>query len=275
MDQFSDRQLTTRKSLLSPSSSTEDFINVKGTIHNLFMHYLGIGGPRRSVLALSNEPNVSGAQWLIFVDKLRVDDAAFTVVLDVAVLPLTTELLLRMHPAMQALTAAYVAVGAQELAGWKRLMPALVERCRTWSHRETCEYAVSGKVPVSVEVDEVPLCECGRGVNLSESLKNIPGVEQLLPYATRAAISPLFAVSYLERVAGKARETIKHQASWQSASPAISGMAMAHPTETCRKCHGPGKPKLLACGKCKTAKYCSTECQRADWKAHKQTCKAA
>jgi len=30
--------------------------------------------------------------------------------------------------------------------------------------------------------------------------------------------------------------------------------------------------KLLSCGKCKTARYCSINCQREDWPQHKLTC---
>jgi uncharacterized protein YjhX (UPF0386 family) len=29
------------------------------------------------------------------------------------------------------------------------------------------------------------------------------------------------------------------------------------------------------CGRCETVRYCSRECQRADWKAHKAACAAA
>lgn len=31
---------------------------------------------------------------------------------------------------------------------------------------------------------------------------------------------------------------------------------------------------LLRCSRCKVAKYCCAECQRADWKIHKQVCKS-
>ena len=41
--------------------------------------------------------------------------------------------------------------------------------------------------------------------------------------------------------------------------------------EVCAKCGRPGK-RLLTCARCKTRKYCSKECQTADWKEHKQTC---
>jgi hypothetical protein len=30
---------------------------------------------------------------------------------------------------------------------------------------------------------------------------------------------------------------------------------------------------LLKCAKCKTVKYCSPDCQKKDWKKHKQVCK--
>ncbi|KAG9202546.1 hypothetical protein G6514_004284 [Epicoccum nigrum] len=33
-----------------------------------------------------------------------------------------------------------------------------------------------------------------------------------------------------------------------------------------------GNP-LLKCAKCKTVKYCLTDCQKKDWKKHKQVCK--
>merc|ERR1719317_16606 len=31
--------------------------------------------------------------------------------------------------------------------------------------------------------------------------------------------------------------------------------------------------KPLSCGQCKTARYCSRNCQRKDWKTHKKTCR--
>lgn len=32
------------------------------------------------------------------------------------------------------------------------------------------------------------------------------------------------------------------------------------------------KSKLMVCGRCRAAKYCSPECQRTDWSSHKKTC---
>ena len=41
---------------------------------------------------------------------------------------------------------------------------------------------------------------------------------------------------------------------------------------TCRHCEKVDK-ELKRCGKCKMAKYCSNECQLADWPTHKLVCK--
>ena len=39
----------------------------------------------------------------------------------------------------------------------------------------------------------------------------------------------------------------------------------------CTRCHKGGE-KLLFCGKCKNATYCTRECQRIDWERHKEEC---
>ncbi|KAI6098077.1 hypothetical protein EDD16DRAFT_1664746 [Pisolithus croceorrhizus] len=75
-------------------------------------------------------------------------------------------------------------------------------------------------------------------------------------YATRAAISPLFPVSYMEKVGVNIDDPIE---------PA--------PTSGCVAC-GKGGGQLSTCSRCKKAKYCSKDCQVEDWKAHKKNCVA-
>ncbi|KAF8595883.1 hypothetical protein BDV93DRAFT_394756, partial [Ceratobasidium sp. AG-I] len=99
-------------------------------------------------------------------------------------------------------------------------------------------------------LDQTPICTCGEGLGFSSSEWNVRSWKGLLRFATRAAISPLFSVSYIETVAGAVKSL------------------------PCWSCGGPGKPTLSACSKCKKARYCSTECQHRDWKTHKASCKA-
>ncbi|GMH98801.1 hypothetical protein TrVE_jg8876 [Triparma verrucosa] len=42
--------------------------------------------------------------------------------------------------------------------------------------------------------------------------------------------------------------------------------------EHCRRMKDDSVRKLLTCSRCQVAKYCSRECQKANWKAHKLTC---
>ncbi|KAJ7126449.1 hypothetical protein C8R43DRAFT_707609 [Mycena crocata] len=41
--------------------------------------------------------------------------------------------------------------------------------------------------------------------------------------------------------------------------------------DLCYTCDEPGNP-LRTCSKCKIARYCSSQCQKAHWKVHKETC---
>jgi splicing suppressor protein 51 len=56
--------------------------------------------------------------------------------------------------------------------------------------------------------------------------------------------------------------------------PAAPPLFMADtPCTKCKKTAAAANmDSLKACGKCKTARYCSRECQTADWKVHKKVC---
>eukprot|EP00929_Paragymnodinium_shiwhaense_P059017 TRINITY_DN29545_c0_g1_i1.p1 TRINITY_DN29545_c0_g1~~TRINITY_DN29545_c0_g1_i1.p1 ORF type:complete len:327 (-),score=110.24 TRINITY_DN29545_c0_g1_i1:286-1212(-) len=58
----------------------------------------------------------------------------------------------------------------------------------------------------------------------------------------------------------------------ENKTPAAVSKTAVVEKPTCRNC-GKDAPKV-ACGKCKTAKYCDAQCQRTDWQFHKRICKA-
>jgi hypothetical protein len=84
--------------------------------------------------------------------------------------------------------------------------------------------------------------------------------ESAAPFVTRIAIGPIFGVPYVEGVGG-ITDTIKQKIDEEGRG------------DKCVCCGGLGKPKLLVCGACKGAKYCSAGCQKEDWKKHKPVCK--
>ncbi|KAJ6475683.1 hypothetical protein DFH09DRAFT_1217362 [Mycena vulgaris] len=42
--------------------------------------------------------------------------------------------------------------------------------------------------------------------------------------------------------------------------------------DLCYRCNKPGDPKLRRCARCHVTRYCSSECQKEDWKLHKPIC---
>jgi len=122
----------------------------------------------------------------------------------------------------------------------------------------------AGTVPLSVELDQNPICGCGEGKDLGGFLL-MPRWKKVVPYVTRAAFSPLFAVSYLETVGGKMKKIPDFGAESRNGG----GATCAH----CEKAAGRGQ-NLLKCSRCKITAYCGKDCQHADWKLHKIHCRA-
>ncbi|KAH6847648.1 hypothetical protein B0I37DRAFT_431407 [Chaetomium sp. MPI-CAGE-AT-0009] len=177
--------------------------------------------------------------------------------------PLTAFLLgLRGHP------RCTLSIDSGELALWKRTLPALAERCRTWMHRPggACEYAAEGgTVPVALGDGEPVLCSCGCG-ELPDGFVDLPGWETAARYATRVAISPVYASGMVEEVVDPA-----------VARAMAEGMDCGGGPRRCRNCRRPetGDVALKKCARCLEAAYCSAECQKMDWKKHRVRCEAA
>ncbi|EIW80765.1 hypothetical protein CONPUDRAFT_125628 [Coniophora puteana RWD-64-598 SS2] len=232
-------------------------ITLKQTLHDILLGAAGIRGPAAPCVKGLDCPDF-GCYMLIFISELRLDPASHTVVADSWVVPLNGDITSHFAPALRALSPDIDRIvtepGTMEL--WKHLLPAVTERCRTWTHHAECEYQQSAAIPLTLKVDGIPICSCGRGMGTAEVSSFCSGPwKAFAPYATRAALSPLFSVSYLENEGRMLRDEKL------DSSP------------LCAACGGPGRPSLLMCGRCRTTTYCSMECQRKDWKSHKAACK--
>jgi hypothetical protein len=286
--QMSDRERNLQETIdFKDMPRSEVLVSVKDTLWTILFRASGVH-PHQSasrVISLC-APEPIGSFAAIFVNRLCLDPAAFTVVADIALLPFDVEYMHVLGESLQRVRMNQINVTHAEIPAWKRLFPALVERCRTFAHGPNCEYASEG-VPRSIELTRSPLCACGRGHALPKSMAGVPDAlwSVLRPYATRAAISPLFAVSFVEAVGGAAKNGAPAAAGSGAAGasrtaeqrPAQPSTQARPPTapkgERCWACGGAGRPKLLTCSKCKRAKYCSAECSRENWRVHRAECK--
>jgi len=234
---------------------TDTLTNVKATIHSILGCAAGTLERQSRVFSLNFKGNTD---TVIFVPALRLDLASHTLVADAYVLPLNKNYLREVEKTLVATFKELcdVELHGDEVATWKRLLPALAERCRTWKHGPNCEFVAKKTIPLSLELDNDPFCSCGKGKDISAAFRKEKKWESATPFVIRIAISPIFGVPYVESV-GDFMNTMSEE----------SGC------EKCARCGGPGKPKLLVCGACKNMSYCSAGCQKEDWKKHKLACK--
>ncbi|KAI6104714.1 hypothetical protein EV401DRAFT_2275047 [Pisolithus croceorrhizus] len=248
---FSQRECMSRQRIASPGPTTPDtFKNLKDSLYTLFVTATGSKGPTQADFALWDSEE-KRRYAMILVTDIRLDVGSHAVVADSWIIPWSNDI----QDNLKRGRVLSIKTDAHESAAWRHLLPLFIERCRTWKHKTSCEYLVHNSVPLyprsGSDPEKAPWCSCGMGVG-SEVLRERYGSVSA-KYATRAAISPLFAVSYMEKVGGMIDD-------------------LAEPTLTrCAAC-GKGGVPLFACSKCKRAKYCSKDCQVKDWKTHKNNC---
>ncbi|OCK77244.1 hypothetical protein K432DRAFT_461196 [Lepidopterella palustris CBS 459.81] len=232
----------------TPSDSEKDVrVSFKDSLFSALMHFTGLQGQQARLFGLNN-PTGGGVHILIFVSSLKLDVANHTVVLDSAVLPLTDRLMPRLHSFLTALSATglcSIKVDADELQLWKQVLPAMVERSRTWEHRPDCEYLTESRIPLSVENGQKLLCSCGNGQLPTKFITGVPQWGSVSKYFVRAALSPCFPAPFSEQL-------IDFNSIGRDKSRNGAG--------------------LLMCRQCRKTSYCSAERQRADWNKHKINC---
>ena len=154
-------------------------------------------------------------------------------------------------------------------------MPAITERCRTWTHTQaTCEYFNGKQIPIPWETSINPLCSCATGIFRAEVhqlaswglVNKANAIDAITMNGTRAAISPFFGGSWDDPEYGTypdTRNTIKK---------ARVPKQLKSITVRCEVCHWyVGVADAKECGRCRITKYCSRECQTKDWQ-HKWDC---
>ncbi|KAI0142231.1 hypothetical protein GGR57DRAFT_486192 [Xylariaceae sp. FL1272] len=264
--QFSVSERKVREAHLHTGAGTmTPRLNVKDSLYTMFMLSSGVQGGQTGLFSINRGD--LGICMLIFVSAIRIDGAAGSVVADAACLPLTVSVVRNPYMNefllfMRELEICAIEVGDEEMQLWMRMVPAMAERCRTWSHKKSCEYRKKGAtIPLSTKIGEQIICSCGNG-HVPDDFKHMPDWDVAKQHMVRLAISPIYPVPILESVVNK--ELLDDATTKASA-------------EKCRNCNamrGKNTEKLMKCSRCKEASYCSPECQKADWKKHRAECRA-
>ncbi|GJE85046.1 DUF4470 and zf-MYND domain-containing protein [Phanerochaete sordida] len=270
--------LSDREQRAREAETMNTLAHVKDSLHSIFVHASGFQGPKPVSVVGLNLAARRGVDTLLFIPELRLDVAAHTIVADAYVLPVHISILPELTQPISAITPEIlqVMVTADECTAWKHLLPSLVERCRTWAHAPQCAYRAPGaRIPLVAEYAEVPICACGQG-KVGAAFRAREEWAPFAPYVTRVALSPLFAVSFLESVAGKLKglkDDVEGRLAGESSSSGADGACSNW--SKCAACSVviTREPPLI-CSRCKKVAYCGGDCQRKDWGAHKRFCTA-
>ncbi|KAG2360664.1 hypothetical protein BDR07DRAFT_1461887 [Suillus spraguei] len=199
---MSDREKGIPRGLTTGST----LLDVKRTLRLIFLYASGMAdGNPPLCYALQEEQSIFA---MLYITDLRLDLSSHTIVADVWVMPSSSlsekvEAFSKVsRHVMSSGNMKQLEVAVEERKAWMHLLVAATERCRTWEHKTNCEYRVKGAIPLTFEPDESAICSCGAGVGAEAFVKKYPMLGPLAPHVTRAAISPLFAPSYMERVSG-------------------------------------------------------------------------
>jgi len=141
----------------------------------------------------------------------------------------------------------------QFVAAMHRIMDAFDNR--GWALRFV------GKVVPEIDADYASHIEAILEAASSLGMKAL-AEQSLTRLAIRFTIEQLSA---LRAIACAARE--------KKALRKILCEAWPHDTSSCANC-GSSDAKLSACATCRLVKYCSRSCQKANWKEHKDACRA-
>ncbi|KAI1331487.1 hypothetical protein F5Y16DRAFT_422996 [Xylariaceae sp. FL0255] len=249
-------------------------MKVRESLHRIFLAASGVEGDQISLFTLKH-PELRNC-LLLFVHTIRIDGAAASIVADAACLALTRDLVLsgelkNFMLSLRELKTCVLEVDDEEFQLWMRLIPAMAERCRTWSHKASCEYQKPGAtIPLSTKLGAQFICSCGNGQIPDEYFK-LPNWDIAVKHMVRVAITPIFPVPHLEPILdAEIASQFKLNASITLKKSNISRNASNEKCIMCDATENKEGGALLRCGRCGEVAYCSPECQKKDWKTHRQ-----
>ncbi|KAI6007655.1 hypothetical protein F5J12DRAFT_912959 [Pisolithus orientalis] len=162
---FSEREHTSRVQRALLGRIPDTITSLKETLRTLFHLATGLGGETHAEFALCN-PSKGDLYAIILVTGIRLDLAAHTVVADSWIIPKSDKLQDKLRREIPSLVLIKTNDHGSE--AWRHLLPLLIERCRTWKHKASCEYLVHNSIPLypnaGSDPNKVPWCSCGMGV---------------------------------------------------------------------------------------------------------------
>ncbi|KAF2034802.1 hypothetical protein EK21DRAFT_55723 [Setomelanomma holmii] len=275
-------KFSANKSLVMPGR-----LGVKESLHSIYAHVFGLAGQAKSrafcLLSASIELG------MVYVNSVRLDVSNQSVLLDGAFVPFHAGPSLKhIRQLLEKSSEPAVTVHMQEeeMRCWMHLQPAFAERCRQWQHKPSCGYTAHERISNSSESGQRFMCTCGMGSFPGDYLKDLKGFEELSVHAVRVAIPLIFAspispnaLSIISQNTAELKSTstapahteVQHD---RNATPHLDNLGAKK--ELCFMCGARSTregAKLLKCGGCQIARYCSQECQVKDWKEHKHICR--
>ncbi|KAK6520052.1 hypothetical protein TWF506_000342 [Arthrobotrys conoides] len=190
---FTEQELQHSRGIPTDEASgvNETLVGVKSTIYRMIIGHTGIRQNQSSSYLLQNSTN--GGFMFVYIKDLRLDLSANSIVADCGIVPLEESLATAALP-KEIENLSEIQVSEKETSAWMQLSVGLVERCRTWVHKPSCEYFVHGRIPLSapkLTFGMSPICGCGKGI-FPKTFHNDPAFKPWASYATRAAIGPIF-----------------------------------------------------------------------------------
>ena len=157
-----------------------------------------------------------------------------------------------------------VMISEAECPIWRQMLFNAAERCRSgWIHRGDCEYRNAESIPLP---GPIILCSCGQGKAVTGFPRDSK-MRILSKKATRVALYPVFATVSRGSAVKRSLQTPS-----ATSTIAVKPLRSEEHGPGCNHCGTIGS-NLKHCGRCGIARYCSPECQKAEWKEHKKVCK--